>query len=308
MSKEPIEPSAIKLSSAERIAIDKKIGNIVLFKKSSQKFWKDKYNEFTSKLEKEKFGAVIFDYDGTLCSPEERSTYPSNEIAEKMNELIENKIIIGIATGRGKSVRTALQKVIKKDLWDYVIVGYYNCGFIRKLNDSSKLFNSISTNSVLENMEKQIKSYPQFNQLAYTKLREKQLSIMPYEIQDWLTIKRIIASSLSKVNSNEVKFVESDHTFDFIVGDVSKLNILQEIVAHYSFNKMNSSILCVGDKGEWPGNDHELLNTPFSLSVDSVSIDPETCWNLAPLGHKGTQATSYYLNNLTIKNSFFKYG
>lgn len=62
----------------------------------------------------------------------------------------------------------------------------------------------------------------------------------------------------------------------------------------------DSRILCIGDKGRWPGNDFDLLSEPFSLSVDEVSSDPVTCWNLAPAGYRGIQATLYYLDHMRI--------
>ena len=35
----------------------------------------------------------------------------------------------------------------------------------------------------------------------------------------------------------------------------------------------------------------ELLRGPYSLSVDQLSVDPTTCWNLAPIGQRGVQVT-----------------
>jgi hypothetical protein len=56
----------------------------------------------------------------------------------------------------------------------------------------------------------------------------------------------------------------------------------------------------LGDKGVWPGNDAEFLDSPFGLSVDEVSRHSEHCWALAPAGVTGVQATLYYLNSLHI--------
>lgn len=53
----------------------------------------------------------------------------------------------------------------------------------------------------------------------------------------------------------------------------------------------------------WPGNDSYMLKEPFSLSVDEVSPDPKTCWNLAPPGYRGVQATLAYLDCLQIANN-----
>ena len=44
---------------------------------------------------------------------------------------------IGIATGRGKSVRKSLQKALPATLWDRVVVGYYNGAEIGMLGDDT---------------------------------------------------------------------------------------------------------------------------------------------------------------------------
>jgi hypothetical protein len=64
-----------------------------------------------------------------------------------------------------------------------------------------------------------------------------------------------------------------------------------------------TAVLCIGDRGRWPGNDFALLQEPYSLSVDEVSPDPNTCWNLAPPGHRGIQVTLDYLQSLELDSS-----
>ena len=61
---------------------------------------------------------------------------------------------------------------------------------------------------------------------------------------------------------------------------------------------VRQTVLCVGDRGEWPGNDYELLGRPLSLSVDEPSPAPDAGWNLAPPGIRGSTAAVYYLDRL----------
>ncbi len=65
-------------------------------------------------------------------------------------------------------------------------------------------------------------------------------------------------------------------------------------------------MLCIGDRGCWPGNDFALLNQEFALSSDEVSGSPDTCWNIAPAGHRGVQATLGYLSALFGKDGRFR--
>ncbi|MBO7539395.1 MAG: haloacid dehalogenase-like hydrolase, partial [Prevotella sp.] len=56
--------------------------------------------------------------------------------------------------------------------------------------------------------------------------------------------------------------------------------------------------LCIGDYGTVEGNDYEMLTSKFSLSVDRVSKNAKSCWNIAPSGMKGLDATLYYLSRM----------
>jgi hypothetical protein len=48
------------------------------------------------------------------------------------------------------------------------------------------------------------------------------------------------------------------------------------------------------------------LATEYSLSVDQVSSDPDTCWNLASPGIKNKDATLEYLRAIAVKENFFE--
>ena len=84
---------------------------------------------------------------------------------------------------------------------------------------------------------------------------------------------------------------------------VSKLNVLK----HLRESIGAASVLTIGDRGRWPGNDYELLKEPFALSVDELSVDPNTCWNLAPRGQRGIAATLCYLRALTATDATLRF-
>ena len=46
--------------------------------------------------------------------------------------------VVGLATGRGKSVRQALRDAVDERLWGKVIVGYYNGGDIGLVGDDQE--------------------------------------------------------------------------------------------------------------------------------------------------------------------------
>src|SRR5262249_4802245 len=97
-----------------------------------------------------------------------------------------------------------------------------------------------------------------------------------------------------------IKVVCSGHSIDILDQGVSKINLIYKI-KELAANP-NGELLCIGDRGRWPGNDCDLLAQPYSLSVDQGSYDPHSCWNLAPAGCSGTQATLFYLRSLQAES------
>lgn len=89
----------------------------------------------------------------------------------------------------------------------------------------------------------------------------------------------------------------SAHSVDIILGDFGKSAVVDAV--RRAAGVPDGPILRIGDKGQWPGNDVDLLADPFGISVDEVSEDLESCWNFAPAGILGPQATLYYLNRLS---------
>lgn len=85
---------------------------------------------------------------------------------------------------------------------------------------------------------------------------------------------------------------------DIIDAETSKLAVVQRLAELVS----PRIVLCIGDRGGWPGNDFELLGHRFALSVDDVSSAPRSCWNLAPRACLGPSATIRYLAALQSRS------
>lgn len=102
------------------------------------------------------------------------------------------------------------------------------------------------------------------------------------------------------------KVLTSSHSIDILAPGVSKPEVVRRLREILTDSPSNP-ILCIGDRGGWPGNDFELLAQPYSLSVDEISADPDTCWNIAPIGIKGVQATQYYLSCMDPSEKAFAF-
>ena len=262
----------------------------------------EKYYETGLKTYKElishSFKGIVFDYDGTLHNKYNNSE-TENNIFKMINYLLENNIVIGVATGRGKSVRNDLQKVIYKKFWDKMVIAYYNGGCIGYLGD-----NSIPN--------KKAKEFPvEFHEIIKI-INDSDIVLDGAEEQNPYQLTALINGSLDTKSIYErlkyisnVKLLRSEHSIDIVPKSSSKNNIFDFFS---SMGKLADDFLRVGDSGAAGGNDFELLNTKLGLSVDLVSDFTDKCWNYAPLGYRNLEATLDLLQRISLlgnKDGFF---
>jgi len=98
--------------------------------------WRLRCRAWVDAAEGMRIGGMVFDYDGTLCEADERLKTPAASIGAALARLVDQGLVVGVATGRGGSVLEALRAVLPKRLWSRVIIGMYNGGVICRLNDS----------------------------------------------------------------------------------------------------------------------------------------------------------------------------
>ena len=72
--------------------------------------WVGAYERFISLLTDTTFGAVVLDYDGTLCDERDRFSGMRPGIVDCLVRLLRSGIRVGVATGRGKSVKEDPEK------------------------------------------------------------------------------------------------------------------------------------------------------------------------------------------------------
>ena len=120
-------------------------------------------------------------------------------------------------------------------------------------------------------------------------------------------MKSYIRGTILKHAYLNVQILESDHSIDIIPKNVSKLSIVNFCQEREKELGIEGNYLCIGDKGMWPGNDYKLLGASLSLSVDEVSLEEDTCWNLASLGLSNVEATDEYLNKISFYDNHMKF-
>lgn len=300
-------PEIKVVSDKSKYAIARKLGNIdVLVGQDILSYWIKSYTKYIAKLNKAKFKAILLDYDGTICSTEERFNAPRKEIIQKLEYFLENNIKVGLITGRGKSVRENLQKLISEKYWDNFIIGYYNGAQIGTLSNNNLPLKE-NSDTVFNEIEKLLLSEPLVSDFTEIELRKGQLTVQVTDKNNSEIIKNTMKDILKNKYHFNIQILESSHSIDIISVDTSKNLIIDYCRNLLKDKKSDFNFLCIGDRGKWPGNDYQLLSNEFSLSVDEVSSDPNTCWNLATVGKNCVEATLEYFEAIEIINDgFFK--
>lgn len=292
------ERHAVAVST--KVAVQRKTGYTWahLARTGASRSWQNAYQLFVDGLASARFGAVVLDYDGTMCDVTNRFGSMDADIARLLNEFLKQGVVVGIATGRGKSVRTAVQSLIDRPNWPNVWIGYYNCSDIARADDDTRPAVA-PIDACLQDVYERVSTDPSLTSAKLT-LRPSQLTI---EAPD-LTSPALWDRLALRLSATNTRLVASSHSIDVLSPTVTKL----ALVKHLRGDRESAlQILCIGDRGRWPGNDHELLSTKYSLSVDDVSPDRGSCWNLAPPGVRGPAATCYYLNLLKQTRSGLRF-
>ena len=273
-------------------AVRRKFGAII---NGTRKTRQAALKQFLRRMEQTSFDAIVFDYDGTLCDAPNRRGSPSPETADMLATLVKNGIPVGVATGRGRSIRDVLREIVPKRSWHGVFVGYYNCADVATLDADGMPDVDSATDPALASFASHLVENCIVPKEAMEE-RPNQISLLSGNLTAMDLIREI--NILHPQALGSVKIVESGRSVDILPARVSKTAILEAIKETLGCE----NVLCIGDQGLWPGNDFELLSTPFSLSVDKTSWDPDSCWNLAPPGYVGERASRYYFDLMSMRN------
>lgn len=262
--------------------------------------WQKMYQSFVGSFDRATFQGIVFDYDGTLCEVRARLVGIGKTMGAVLASLLANGIALGIVTGRGKSVRRDLQKQIPKEYWTKVLVGYYNGSIISRLSDDDLPEKAARPSALIESLAAAVADHPVLGKLTALEPRHNQISLQPLVPGLAKAIWEISQQFLPSFAG--VRAVISSHSVDLLGPGVTKTALVDRLTEQLASERLGSeaNILCIGDKGAWPGNDFELLSGPYSLSAGEVSTDPKSCWNLAPSGHRGPQAVLDYLRALRV--------
>ena len=267
-------------------------------------YYSNACKQFVQRLNRGKYTTVALDYDGTLSSKDRESRFTNglcDEIKNVLLRLLENGIQIIVATGRGKSVGDSFKTSFDQKYWPQIKVGYYNGACTLTLGEEEKLkeWKNKPFDSELKVLSEELQSRLPKNCIQY-ELTPRNLQLSIEEVTSDSDAELLYNTCREIIWDKQLKGIRvwrSSHSMDIVVcQEVSKLNVIEN----------PDTTLCIGDYGSVEGNDYELLTSRASLSVDKVSKNAESCWNIAPSGVYGLDATLYYFSRLTIKGGVIK--
>ena len=264
--------------------------------------WRDALSGFLARLGDARFAGIVLDYDGTVVDSRHRFVPAPPEMTAELARFAAAGVRIGIATGRGKSVRRDLRKVLPQTLWPLLLVGYYNGAEVASLDDDTVPDGSGRVCDALLPLADALRCQPELADLALQEDRRFQITIQAARPVPAARLWELVRQVILATSIQDVTLTSSGHSVDIMAGGVSKLNVVRRLCESIG----DESILAIGDRGRWPGNDYELLSQPLALGVDEISVDPATCWHLGAPGQRGPRVTLEYLSAMDTHHGLFR--
>lgn len=292
----PVDKADPQISACDAAAIKRKTGSSPqrLDAAGELQRWQLSLDAMRDRLLATRFVGLVLDYDGTVVDTRDRFSPPLTLIQDELVRVLEADVWVAFATGRGASIRRDLQGFLPSSLWRKVLIGYYNGAEVSGLEDDGAPDGHNEAGDDLKVIANALSAQPELAHAAKQTDRPRQITlegarVLP-EARLWDLAQQVILAT----RAPNLRVTRSSHSIDIVPEEVSKLNVVTRLRNEIG----EGALLTIGDRGRWPGNDHALLSEPFSLSVDEVSVDPDTCWNLAPPGQRGPAATLHYLRAL----------
>lgn len=254
---------------------------------------------FRDSIQTQRFRAVVFDYDGTLCSSQTKDGPPPQEIVEHLVRLVRAGVLVGIASGRGDSLQACLQGALPHDVLQKIRLCLYNGGWISTANVPPELPGQ--TSEFLSHVTRIVVRLKSLGVpiLAHKTTPPYQVSVRFREGLATDAMWFVIADALRQAGLDLSTMVRSKHSVDILASGISKSLLIAHIIQNDKIDPYE--ILTLGDQGAWPGNDAALLEHRFSLSVDMPSRRLDRGWKLAPAEKRDVDATLWYLEHMKVE-------
>ncbi len=261
-------------------------------------------DRYRRKLSGAAFRALIADFDGTIISPGQSHTaiLPPT-VKAFLTGLLRKQIPLYFATGRGDSIAKVLRNSLDRKFHDRVVVSYYNGGLTQSLTADVPAPEEVPSYSELEALRRDLLQDPVLAKQAVPENKGYQLTLKAKGAPNYAAAAAVVRELVASAFPGKMKVVESSHSLDVIPQGSNKLNCLSFARGQFG---VEGEFLTLGDRGALGGNDFDLLSHPFSLSVDTVSAQLTSCWNLLPPGCRNVAGLLHYAEWFKIATGRFE--
>ena len=300
----PVEPVRVATSFDEQIVMAKLGRHTPALSDAERTHWLEHLHAFRAKLQAADIPAVVFDFDGTLIESSRRYEAMEPPIVNELRRLLAAGVHIGIATGRGGSCGEELRRQLPEELWGRVSIGYYNGAVIQPLGSADPT--AAEPDTAIQEARARVERYVLPPGRGRCRVYAQQCSVSLLDgrslSQAWC---EVAAALQDLIDAGQLAVWQSSHSIDIVSAGVSKRNVISAIAAQA--NCLPEDVLCIGDRGRWPGNDFELLQMPLSLSAEQCSSAQDRCWNLAGTSRRQVAATCYQLKLFEASKGFLQF-
>jgi fructoselysine-6-P-deglycase FrlB-like protein len=247
------------------------------------------------------FKSLVFDYDGTISSSNRRDIPPSSQVCQHLEALANHGVIVGIASGRGDSIRDQLRLVLPSSCWPKIKLGLFSGGWIGDL--SSEAPQQGQTSEFLNHAARIVGTLKHAGvPIDVVKVyHPHQVSIRFRPGIEAPEMWFVIVDALRQAGVDFSNVVRSRHSVDILAPGISKSKLIRQIIQS---NRLDPyQVLTMGDQGAWPGNDSSLLDHKFSLSVATPSRKIDRGWKFAPAHKRDVDAMLWYLEAIKLLDS-----
>lgn len=243
-------------------------------------------------------GGVVMDYDGTVVTTAGRFGSPDSQIVEELIRLHGLGLRIGFATGRGGSAGEELRKVLPAKMLAAIPIGYYNGGHVRSVDVDIDEDPAVADEAIAE-----IAAWLRERGDLFADHRFKHGAVQITIEMDRLLHPYRFATDLrdcAAFAEGRVRVTGSGHSYDIVPAASSKLAVVRELRTGLP---TGAEVLCFGDSGSRPGNDHALLAHPFGISVGDVCAAADGCWSMFGAHPIGPEALLRILKSLVTSDA-----
>jgi hypothetical protein len=248
------------------------------------------FGEWLEEMMSARLGGIALDYDGTVNATEARFGLPSRRIRQVLRRCLELGLVVGFASGRGRSLHRDLRQWVPQHWWDRISLGLYNGGTLLSLADDEP--ENLEDDQGIRELRERLKESP-IRRLSEIEVGPMQLELRPSvgSRVNSMMLGRLTSELIGRGPHLRLKVVSSAHSVDVVPESSTKASVVEWVA-----ERCGGGVLAIGDQGQIDGNDFELLaSVRTSISVDQCSADPTRCWNLADATSPGPDTLVRYL-------------